>query len=124
MSNLLPTWRQRIGAMVLAIALMLAGAWLRGFVNEDFISMDDREERVLGLGDNSLILGSYRSSVIEEADGRKGIDFEFVQALEIPYWSILLPLCLLSAYLLLTKPRSRTVDGSSTECEHAKVAIS
>ena len=38
---------------------------------------------------------------------------EPVRAIEIPHWSVVLPLTALSAYLLLTKPRKATKEGTS-----------
>ena len=40
-------------------------------------------------------------------------DNEPVRAIEIPHWSVVLPLTVLSAYLLLTKPRKATREGTS-----------
>jgi len=83
-------------------------AWVRSFFGFDSISIDHNRYRdlVSTLGEIQLTEGC--------APGRIGIwpvDVpSYRMFLSIPYWSIVIPMTLLSAWLLLSKPRVAKPD--------------
>jgi hypothetical protein len=115
-------WRRKAGCVTLMIALLFMGGWIR--------STTDRDTAVIRTGTNSFF-------GFESEDGSMRLahfssdhpvtffgNFEFESDLRsdalslmavvpselrfaVPYWSIAVPLTLLSAYLILWKPRPK-----------------
>lgn len=142
-------WRRKIGIALLAIALVLANAWIRSFVCYDelvvshqqfthFIKssrgrfgwegwtdtpsfwdsndiqiywenglMSKDDDDLLGglLGDSDEVEWQLKWAGFEFGDATRVVEQRRVQRWDIPYWSLVLPLTLLSAWLLLIKPR-------------------
>lgn len=86
-------WRRKLGCLTLLLACVFAVGWVRSPFIQDAIHIpcDD--------GDYFCEIGQQRISFIR-----------------VPYWSIVIPMTLLSAYLLLSKPwpikPSSNLEGS------------
>jgi hypothetical protein len=119
MHTFFPGWRRKAGCVLLVIALLVTCVWLRSLVVAD--AFDIRWQRVYVRhgavisvdGSVSATLNSQKRSrdqdgiywvCIAKAEQKVSL---YHYALEIPYWSITMPLTLLSAYLILSKPRKR-----------------
>lgn len=90
-------WRRKAGCVALVMACVVAGMWLRSqFYYDGVISWDNEVEDTVYSTNGSL----HWSSVTRE-------DLTIRTFRSLPYWSIVLPLTLLSAYLLLWKPRPK-----------------
>ena len=110
--------------MTLVVALAFAGLWMRSFdVTEYFafrISSALQVIRSRGgeLGWQDLSQFSHRFPVGWSSDPRRfvyrGPLSDPIHFVEVPYWSIVIPLTLLSAYLLLIKPRPAKLKSRPT----------
>jgi len=121
-------WRRKAGCVTLVMACVFMAIWLRTFAATDTIIVGQ-----VGISSVDGVLAVVTNDEIptprwESADAirldsdrvrfhwqlrlfgfRRGVDGDD-QAWTIPYWSIVIPLTLLSAYLLLTKPRQSTAS--------------
>lgn len=91
--------RQQNGLVILVLAMAFMGGWLRSYVNQYDLLLEVR-------GDESQHLRSHDGAIcwVYRVWSRiNGVREE--KLFSIPYWSITIPLTLLSAYLLLAKPR-------------------
>ena len=80
---------------MLSMALLLMAAWMRSLGDQENVTVHRAES------------GKY---VVHSRDGRlywmrDRISYGRFELWSVPYWSLILPVTLLSAYLLLTKPR-------------------
>ena len=114
-------WRRKSGCVTLMMALLFMGGWIR--------SRTDRDTAVIRTGTNSFFGfeskdGSMRLAHFAfnypvtffgnfEFEGARRSDALTLMAVvpselqfAVPYWSIAVPLTLLSAYLILWKPRN------------------
>ena len=97
-------WRRKIGVVTLLMACMFAVGWVT--------SLSGRlpSERGVSI---EIELWESRIDVVfnqiefVESDPHNLIGTWEFRRIPIPYWSIVIPLTLLSAFLLLSKPRPR-----------------
>lgn len=124
-------WRREVGCVLLVMAAVFMGGWIRSEIAYDEVR--------ISIGDHRPFLLSQKSSLywgrwIDHARGSPSYGWRTfnLQATDewgsgwsssgsvaysarpsqIPYWSITIPLTLLSACLILWKPRIRTGQGN------------
>ncbi|MBS0201249.1 MAG: hypothetical protein JSS49_00010 [Planctomycetes bacterium] len=129
-------WRRKAGVVSLVMACAFSTGWLRSIYRKDVIELP----KWIGVNASILSLEqsmAYHFYENEMPPGRLWISFsidhsEIEAARELfrwrwggfgyistsalrcyllPYWSITIPLTILSAYLILWKPRKRTRQG-------------
>ena len=120
-------WRRKAGCVTLVVALLLMAGWLRsrnisdrivirryGHVTEYLVSQQS------GFGwSKEIYWNLIGAEMLTEVPYREWLGFRYgmkllpdnlvakVNVRIIPYWSLTIPLTLLSAYLLLWKPRPK-----------------
>ena len=123
-------WRRKVGCVTLVMACVLATGWVRSCVATDCVELQTGQ-RFFGIGSccEYLILvkcsesRGFQPFVNWEFDGIEPVEhddssgrmiYTWVtphrtpnECSLIPYWSLVLPLTLLSAYLILCKPRPK-----------------
>ena len=121
MGEYFKSWRRRCGLVVLGLACVFVFAWVRGFYTEDTFESTSLVPTPFGfIFDNGPLI--VHSGLID-AQGvirteatlcgpnavRLSIDAPnwVMEIAEIHHWSIVIPLTLLSAYLLLWKPTAK-----------------
>ncbi len=103
-------WRRKAGLVTLAMALLLTVAWMRSCVTSDvIISHSQMPSTSFESCDGGLCCFQWTdtSTAAQHRTSRQTLYF-------IPYWSLVLPLTLLSAWLLLVKPRKAKAATGST----------
>jgi hypothetical protein len=124
-------WRRKFGVLTLVMACVFAAGWVRSISIEDQIQIKppDRWHRFLHVFESSHSVISWvaldmQFGEIQWQSAPVGADREtmllewfpqyaerrekkYVKNWEVPYWSIVIPLTLLSAWLLLIDPRKR-----------------
>ena len=100
-------WRRKVGVVTLIIACLFTAFWLATLETEFPILDFD-----LGTDEGNLTIR------VQLWFDPPMIDIDYCW--KIPYWSIVLPLTLLSALLLLSRPRPKTsnVQSSSVDSSH------
>jgi hypothetical protein len=118
-------WRWKVGVAMLVLACVFAAGWVRSLSTIDEIAMPiGRMTELIFVSLNGRVWidwggryphlpqkplwDSVRLSDTAKAATMAGGADELEHALRaslVPYWSIVIPLTLLSAYLLLSKPR-------------------
>ena len=88
-------WRRKAGLVTLAMACLLTVAWMRSCVTLDEFLLESLDGWIVS-SDQTI---QFESSV-SDASGMVGIGTIW----SVPYWSLVLPLTLLSAWLILIKP--------------------
>lgn len=124
-------WRRKVGVATLVWACVFAAAWVRSFSIRDFIPLPKLRTAALATESGCLVLLRETEAVLisevpgldviwENVDGIENpmnpmppvatmvASAYFEKAGSIPYWSLVLPLTLLSGWLLLSKPRLAT----------------
>lgn len=117
-------WRRKLGTVVLGIALVSSTAWTRSYLKPAQHSLGSvfvwSVNGTVTLGRivsqrEYVTPGFIQDSTWNWAGFTVGTYHQFYGRIEIiseqliaPYWSITTPMTLLSAYLLLWKPRKRT----------------
>jgi hypothetical protein len=121
-------WRRKVGVVTLVMAVVVFGAWMRSLMVQDTFFLGSSFINVSGgmiaqqawvtdqvyPVDIPKIASSDPHAVLvvigdvgpEMVIGNPYLRLETMWA--IPYWSLVLPLTLLSAYFILWKPRTRT----------------
>ena len=93
-------WKRKIGIMMLALACLFAAVWVATLdESSDFPSLT----LMLNTGEGNLIMKG-QIWLAPFAPSINGDEFGW----KIPIWSIVLPLTLISAFLLLKKPKTST----------------
>jgi hypothetical protein len=126
-------WRRKLGVVTLVVACMFAALWVRSPTIDDritfptFCNCSCESESIFGrlvwqtvISEDTEYDLSLRSTQWGDGmpprmfgdDGlfyfhRNGREGSLFLELCIPHWSIVIPLTLLSAWLLLSKPRSK-----------------
>jgi hypothetical protein len=123
-------WRRKAGTVTLVLALAVAGIWMRSRIVCDTLQFKFRgrlHDIVSYSNQTSGVSWKYELEFPEVMDWGsvplKEVDVDDIEGTlanyreayrdlgfsewHIPYWSLVLPLTLLSAYLILGKPRKR-----------------
>lgn len=107
-------WRHKVGCVTLVMACVMAGLWVRSYLADDHIWVGTPYRRLAVLsqeGNFSWESNPPSSSSFHFDYGVTSINtmFRFESlAYATPYWAIIVPLTLVSAYLILWKPRKRS----------------
>ena len=123
-------WRRKVGCVALVMALVLTGEWLRSRVVQDQITLGVNQRchvvvssrgylRWFAIDDASSPFLSWRSGVFTDIShgkfllaipgrGTAVVNVYAGRDWTVPYAFVALPMALLSAYLILWKPRQRT----------------
>ena len=118
-------WKRRVGIALLTVACGLCCVWLRSLDHMDlFFWSFGRSTFEFTTHVNGLVLNWSESSEELVLDGPISIYWHSycwvtvasptsykLRGLTIPYWSIVLPLALLSAWLLLSKTSIEPAEG-------------
>lgn len=89
--------RRKIGLISLALACVFSGAWVRSCLYEDEIHINGRHFISSG--------GFFGETTILGTLNENGDPVNLLPIWLIPYAMVVIPLLLLSAWLLLSKPR-------------------
>ena len=106
-------WRRKAGVATLAVACLSATLWIRSFVVEVRLAIKD-----VNFVARSTLGGfgwswDYQNEIAEDPAVEwmycpiRDLPSIYRVPAPIPYWPVVLPLTLLSAYLILWKPRNR-----------------
>jgi hypothetical protein len=116
-------WRRKIGCLALVMACIVSVLWVRSLLIEDVVVFfngfrhqtvdslngdvywDSQIEWTFDPGWFTWFTYDLRDPRLLEASLAS---WEGGESMRIPYWSVAVPLTLLSAYLILWKPRRRT----------------
>jgi hypothetical protein len=126
-------WKRKIGVMALVLACFVAVGWVRSLRVGDWIRIPIGEHAhfVLfthpgtfggGLSDDPSAVARYRYDMSIWTGERytfrtPSIADRVYDTVHLSYWSIVLPLTLISAWCLLTKPRAKR--ATTPEPAHA-----
>jgi hypothetical protein len=111
-------WQRKIGVLVLMVACLFAAGWVRGLRTRHLIDtgryIPGSRGIVIDSKDHSLTIMSRSGDVIcLMPDGQlqtiviaSNQTVALERIIKIHYWIIVVPLTLLSAWLLLSKPRA------------------
>ena len=123
-------WRRKAGGVLFVMALLTFGGFVRSFLVWDrlFIRVGPIMHLVTSFDGCvswwSREIGQlevYSTEIVPEwktrsaAEGREYAATEPLQSWLIPYWFLAIPLTLLSAYLILWKPRKRATPSAACQ---------
>ena len=108
MFNYFRGWRRKAGLVTLLMACVFAAGWVRSLTEIDRLGLFGGWVCSWG-GSMRLVEVSFITTQIGGASVRAA---QLTPFFSIPYWMIVLPLTLLSAWLLLSKPRILTSGKS------------
>ena len=96
-------WRRKAGCITLLVACIFGTGWVRSFhINDQFpFPSQNHTTFLLFVSKAGRLVGLYVAIVKRGSPNVVSEDTVY----DIPYWSIVIPLTLLSAYLLISKPR-------------------
>lgn len=142
-------WRRKIGVMTLVIACAFAGLWARSYYFSDtmFLSATDVGHMLESTNGSILwtsipapfektVSFSKQTAAPERLEDYYGVKWQFLwmgfgvgqlrfRILDsvwcIPHWSIVIPLTLLSAYLMLSRPRPKKPAEATKPPNEAQV---
>jgi len=111
-------FRRKFGAFVLAVACGFMAGWIRSHTINDWIAIASfgRILRIESIAGSVLLVHAFDPPPINDpsiwwdSDFIKSMDLDGVDdesIVSIPYWSIVPPLTLLSAWLLFSTPQKR-----------------
>lgn len=115
-------WRHKVGVVTLLMALVLMGGWVRSLFQHDLLWIETGERSYLLVSTDGCFRGTtarfHFESVLGWIGQKKERPTEVVRyttingsvtmsEADIPYWYFVLPLTLLSACLIVWKPRTR-----------------
>jgi hypothetical protein len=92
-------WKRKCGVVTLLIACVFAAGWVRSCTVDDVFHL-------FGLRFVSTLGAIERSTVTFRGIGSGFALNDVMVFWRVPYWSIVIPLTLLSAWLLLSNPRT------------------
>lgn len=110
--------RRKVGVITLVVACVFVAGWVRSNLADDRISFDAFERTISIVSASGGIACESRkfSDIWDALQSRRGSTWDrgvkvasppINRPQIIPYWSIVIPLTLLSAWLLLSKPRAK-----------------
>jgi hypothetical protein len=123
-------WRRKVGLVTLVMACLAAAMWVRSLRIEDFVdfAINLEEQRIVS-SRGEIFWWAWTSGSREASETMDGIlwNTEFNGELDmvnasvgfvrrrwrIAYWHATIPLTLLSAYLILWKPRKQQPTASN-----------
>jgi hypothetical protein len=96
-------WRRKAGCVTLVTACVFVAAWGRHLVFQDRIDIPVGDSIIwaIALIDDGILFTEYTN--IELTPGT--FLYRHNDSIVIPYWSTIIPLTAISAWLLLSKPR-------------------
>jgi hypothetical protein len=120
-------WRRKIGVMPLVVACAFMAGWVRSQALFDQIAARGNlflsnggcvvwDWKGWGGSDSSITDWYSNMATPFDEDWYLGSD-----GVRLPYWAIVIPLTLLSAHLLLSKPRPRKPPESTKPPDEAQV---
>jgi hypothetical protein len=100
-------WRRKAGCVTLAMALVLTVGWMRSRSYQDLLWIQSSYGNGIVYSASGGINVAWRSgTTFTTPYGRISLQIdEGEHPGDVPYWRLVLPLTLLSAWLLLIKPR-------------------
>ena len=112
MSGFFNCRRRKLGVFTLFTACVFMAGWVRAQFTEldnhmSFTTFDE-SRYALFLNPEGIELGKFE---ITQEGNRQGVSIQLI--LEIPHWSITIPLTLISLWLLLSKPRKLIQNKTS-----------
>lgn len=135
MRDFFQPWRRKVGCVTLVMALLFACSWIRSFVRHEGVAFSisgrkhmvhTRSGEILWVSHNPLgNPGPYAWS--DAIEPNIDLDFGTLDAAyrplhrQIPHFVITVPLLVVAAYLLLSKPRpaKKPAPTEPTEPDHA-----
>jgi hypothetical protein len=105
--------RRKVGVVTLVMACVFAAGWVRSYSEElvngiEFPFYDNRYNLVVI--PEGIVLGTL---VLQGEENQPELVFD--DFFEIPHWLIVVPLTLLSAWLLLSKVRQKQTESLTAE---------
>ena len=126
MSSVFHSWRRKVGVVTLVMACTVVAIWCQSYqVNDVALLAVGEQQHEFSSVEGLILWRSWRPvetrptdayeripiAALKRVAAVKGADwlsrFDGSNALRISYWSLALPLSLLSAGLILWKPRKR-----------------
>ena len=120
-------WRRKAGLVTLAMACVLAVGWMRSYTvfgDVAWFGIGSQQQRMVSLagrvswksypvsGEAVWMVRSYDKSGPMLSEEQFDLAWSILSGCVIPYWSLVLPLTLLSAWLILgKKPMSRATTN-------------
>lgn len=112
-------WRRKVGVVTLLMALAATTLWVRSVYLHDWVLLLDDEVSVESVGGRIIVMHGRPHNVVGELLnwGSKTNEIDAAHTsyfmasrhrFVVPHWPIAIPLTLISAYLILWKPRKRT----------------
>jgi hypothetical protein len=121
-------WRRKAGVATLVVACMVMGMWLRSRDRNDWIGLSADYRLILLLHSSEgeiwwqttqdphdappyelLWWGSSQHGLVPVLPPIEGDDSRAVPTVCVPYWSVVIPLTLLSAFLILLPSGKRSL---------------
>jgi len=100
-------WRRKMGVATLVFGCVFMALWVRSYAVFDSYEYRSNTHLDSNAGALSCVTDLYRYQLATRPSP--------IVHWNIPYWSIVLPLTLLSAYLLLSKPRSKSNQSDDAQ---------
>jgi hypothetical protein len=130
MGEFFKPWRWRAGCITLVIGCVFAAAWVRSIAVHDWFVVIESDETGVSwhlISDRGILSLERKRSIFSRSisgwySWKAG---HYVMHNGVPYWSIVLPFTLLSAWLLVNKPRdpkptNQHVENGLSEACRAK----
>ena len=96
--------RRKAACVTLGLACVFAAGWVRSLIAADRFSFFD----VDFLSEDGWVMRCVTTFTTEQVGSQFGTTAIETPVWSIPYWSIVVPLTLLAAWLLLSKPRVKS----------------
>jgi hypothetical protein len=108
-------WRRKIGVVTMLMALAFMTLWIRGYCEGDFIGFQNFTRTYFGFelasDSYSLALNTVDWPQTTHDDSSQFLSMMkqagcvlLTRRAQVPHWMLVIPLTLISAYLLLWKP--------------------
>ena len=116
MGEFFHNWRRKMGVVTLLMACLVTTAWGRSRIANSRVSwpIGQNIDYANVLNRDGIWLGKYQRFGIDLGNLLYVIDYE-PESILVPYWSIGIPLTVISVWLLLSKP------GKSTQKKTAEL---
>jgi len=101
MGSYFKPWRRKFGVVTLVMACVFAGGWVKTLTRYEEMSFHASANLELFIESGEGIF-SFGRLVEKNAN-----NFSVLWYCRLPYWLLVIPLTLLSGWLLLSKPRRR-----------------